>query len=51
MAVRVVMKENGSFSLYCELDQSENCVHTGFVFALPQFYRILKEKGVKPKIS
>ncbi|MDG6931797.1 MAG: hypothetical protein JRN26_08450 [Nitrososphaerota archaeon] len=47
--VRVQMKQNGSFSLFCELDQTENCVHVGFVFALPQFYRILKEKGIKPK--
>ncbi|MDG6927048.1 MAG: hypothetical protein JRN10_06390 [Nitrososphaerota archaeon] len=46
--VRVQMKQNGSFSLFCELDQTENCVHVGFVFALPQFYRILKEKGIKP---
>ena len=46
--VRVNMREDGSFSLYCDLDNSENCVHIGFVFALPEFYKILKEKGVKP---
>ncbi len=48
-SVRVQVKEDGSFSLFCDLDQSDSCVHVGFVFALPQFYRILKEKGIKPK--
>ncbi|MGC8600701.1 MAG: hypothetical protein ACP5LX_06600 [Nitrososphaeria archaeon] len=47
--VSVNMKEDGSFSLFCDLDQSENCVHVGFVFALPQFYKILKEKGLSSK--
>lgn len=46
--VRINMKENGSFSLYCDLDDSDNCVHIGFVFAIPEFYKILKEKGLKP---
>ncbi|MGC8569444.1 MAG: hypothetical protein ACP5LW_05515 [Nitrososphaeria archaeon] len=45
--VRVNVREDGSFSLSCDLDNSENCVHVGFVFALPHFYRILKEKGIK----
>ncbi len=48
-SVRVQVKEDGSFSLFCDLDQSDSCAHVGFVFALPQFYRILKEKGIKPK--
>ncbi len=47
--VRVVMKENGQFDLFCELDQRNDCMHVGFVFALPEFYKILKEKGVKPR--
>ncbi len=46
--VRVSVRDDGSFSLSCDLDNSENCVHVGFVFALPQFYRILKEKGLRP---
>ncbi len=48
-AVRIQEKQDGSVSLFCELDQSENCVHVGFVFALPKFYKILKEKGIKPR--
>jgi len=47
--VRVVIKENGQFDLFCELDQRNDCMHVGFVFALPEFYKILKEKGVKPR--
>ena len=47
--VRVVIKENGQYDLFCELDQRNNCMHVGFVFALPEFYKILKEKGVKPR--
>ncbi len=47
--VSIVTKEDGSFSLFCDLDQSDSCAHVGFVFALPQFYIILKEKGIKPK--
>jgi len=47
--VRVVIKENGQFDLFCELDERNDCMHVGFVFALPEFYKILKEKGVKPR--
>ncbi|MGC8661722.1 MAG: hypothetical protein ACP5TZ_04375 [Nitrososphaeria archaeon] len=38
----------GHFPLFCDLAQADNCMHIGFVFALPQFYGILKENGVKP---
>lgn len=48
-AVRIQEKGDGSFTLFCELDQSENCAHVGFVFGLPQFYRILKNRGIKPR--
>jgi hypothetical protein len=47
--VRVVLKENGKFDLFCELDQRNDCMHVGFVFALPEFYKVLSEKGVKPR--
>jgi len=47
--VRVVIKENGQYDLFCEFDQRNDCMHVGFVFALPEFYKILKEKGVKPR--
>jgi len=47
--VRVVIKENGQFDLFCEFDERNDCMHVGFVFALPEFYKILKEKGVKPR--
>jgi hypothetical protein len=47
--VRVVIKENGQYDLFCELDQRDDCMHAGFVFALPELYKILKEKGVKPR--
>jgi len=44
-----VIKENGQFDLFCEFDERNDCMHVGFVFALPEFYKILKEKGVKPR--
>jgi|ECHnycMinimDraft_1075156.scaffolds.fasta_scaffold01458_6 hypothetical protein len=47
--VRVVIKGNGQYDLLCELDERDDCMHVGFVFALPEFYKILKEKGVKPR--
>lgn len=33
--------------LYCLLDERNDCVHVGFVYSLPEVYRILHERGVK----
>lgn len=43
-AVRVQLDEKGWYHLFCELDQSDKCLHVGFVSALPEFYSILKER-------
>ncbi|MCL4344492.1 MAG: hypothetical protein JRN26_07790 [Nitrososphaerota archaeon] len=45
--VRVQANKDGSFSLFCELGKTDNCVHVGFALALPQFYRMLGERAQK----
>jgi len=35
-------------ALYCQEDNSENCVHVGFCYALPQVYKALIKKGFRP---
>lgn len=34
--------------LYCDVDETFNCVHIGFAWSLPKVYRIMKERGRKP---
>lgn len=41
----VVIRDGG---LYCQLCEESNCVHVGFVFALPEVYESLAKHGVKP---
>jgi len=47
--VRVVIKENGH--LICSASLTRETIVCTWVlfFALPEFYKILKEKGVKPR--
>ena len=33
--------------LFCMLCDEKNCVHVGFVFSLPNVYKILDAKGIK----
>ena len=33
--------------LYCMLCEEKDCVHIGYVFALPDVYEILNSKGIK----
>ena len=33
--------------LYCQLCDEKDCVHVGFVFSLPDVYRVLNSKGVR----
>lgn len=40
--VEVVVKNN---TLYCELCEAENCIHSGFCYAMPEVYTIMKKKG------
>lgn len=34
--------------LYCQLCESKDCVHVGFVFSIPDVYKVLNSKGIKP---
>ena len=55
---RVVVKDNKddriadvvirNGELYCQLCEDSNCVHVGFVYALPKVYSTLSKHGVKP---
>ncbi|MGI0090150.1 MAG: hypothetical protein ACREBS_00430 [Nitrososphaerales archaeon] len=38
-------------ALYCDYDKSFDCVHIGFVWSLPELYRTLKQRGMKPPKS
>jgi len=54
---RVVVKDNKKNriaevqikggELYCLLDEKNDCVHVGFVYSLPEVYKMLYEHGVK----
>ena len=33
--------------LYCQLCESKNCVHVGYVFSLPDVYSVLNSHGIK----
>ena len=33
--------------LYCLLCEEKDCVHVGYIFALPDVYEILNSKGIK----
>lgn len=40
-----VQIKNGE--LYCMLDEKSDCVHVGFVYSIPEMYKVLHEHGVK----
>src|ERR671937_609204 len=40
-----VLLKNGE--LQCLLDERSDCVHVGFVYSLPELYRIIQNKGIK----
>ena len=42
--VEVVIQQGELFCFMCE---EKNCVHVGFVFSIPEVYKILDAKGVK----
>ena len=54
---RIVLKDNiknriaevaiQNGELYCLLCEEKNCVHVGYVFALPDVYEVLNSKGIK----
>ena len=33
--------------LYCQLCESKDCFHVGFVFSLPDVYEVLNAKGIR----
>lgn len=40
-----VLLKNGE--LQCLLDERSDCVHVGFIYALPEIYCIINSKGIK----
>ncbi|MDI1495144.1 MAG: hypothetical protein K8823_450 [Cenarchaeum symbiont of Oopsacas minuta] len=54
---RVILKDNiknriaevaiQKGELYCQLCESKNCVHVGYVFSLPDVYSVLNSHGIK----
>ncbi|MBP2624542.1 MAG: hypothetical protein KAF24_01075, partial [Nitrosopumilaceae archaeon] len=42
--IEVVFKNNEPYCLFCD---NKDCVHIGFVFSLPDVYKILSIKGIK----
>jgi hypothetical protein len=34
--------------LVCDLDNSSNCIHVGFAYAIPEVYKVLGLMGKKP---
>ena len=32
---------------YCVFCEKQNCFHIGFVFAIPEYYKILSQNGIK----
>ncbi len=42
--IEVVFKNNEPYCLFCD---NKDCVHIGFVFSLPDVYKILSVKGIK----
>lgn len=46
--VEVFVKEG---DLHCRLDESSECYHVGYCYALPDVYKVLVEKSVKAPIT
>ena len=54
---RIVLKDNiknriaevaiQQGELFCQLCDEKNCIHVGFVFSLPDVYKVLNSKGIK----
>ena len=54
---RVILKDNiknriaevaiQNGELFCQLCDEKDCVHIGFVFSLPDVYKVLNAKGIK----
>ena len=54
---RVILKDNienriaevaiQNGELFCQLCEEKQCVHVGFVFSLPDVYKVLNTKGVR----
>lgn len=38
--------------LYCDIDNTSNCIHIGYAWSIPRVYQVMKEKGRKlPEIK
>jgi len=56
-ADRIILKDNiknriaevaiQNNELYCQLCEEKDCVHIGYVFALPDVYEVLNSKGIR----
>ncbi|MFN4337397.1 MAG: hypothetical protein ACK4FV_07500 [Candidatus Nitrosocaldus sp.] len=44
---RIVEVEVREKKMYCRHCESENCIHIGFCFAVPELYSVLSERGFK----
>ncbi len=42
--IEVVFRNNEPYCLFCD---NKNCFHIGFVFSLPDVYKVLDTKGIK----
>jgi hypothetical protein len=37
--------------VFCSLDDSDNCVHIGFAWAILKVYKVMKERGQKKPVQ
>ena len=45
---RIVEVKVRNGELVCDLDNSNNCIHVGFAYAIPEVYRVMNMVGGKP---
>lgn len=45
---RIVEVKVRKGKLVCDLDNTDNCIHVGFAYAIPEVYRVINMIGRKP---
>ena len=48
---RIVEVKIRKGELVCDLDNSNNCIHIGFAYAIPEVYKVLGLMGKKPPMA
>lgn len=44
--IELIVKDS---KLFCQLDESDDCIHVGFAWAIPAIYKVMKDhSGKKP---